>query len=103
MADRRDQLRDLLAKSPHDTFLLYALSQEHKKRGEWNDALAALDKVILADPNYCYAYFQQGQVHEQLGDVAAARRAYEAGVASAQRSGDAHALSELSGALDLLP
>ena len=57
--------------------------------------------MITADPNYCYAYFQRGQVYEMTGDLDAARQSYDEGIAAAAR-GDAHAQSEIEGALQML-
>ncbi|HYO09538.1 MAG TPA: tetratricopeptide repeat protein [Tepidisphaeraceae bacterium] len=101
-SDRLVKLQQMLEKSPGDAFLLYGIALEYKKLGEGALALEFLDRVIRADPGYCYAYFQQGQVHEDGGDTEAAKAAYRAGVAAAQQKGDAHALSEIEGALAML-
>ncbi len=99
---RLDQLEKMLAQSPRDPFLLYGIAMEHKKEGRPRDALSFLARTLDADPNYVYAYYQQGQIHEALGDPAAARTAYESGIRTANTTGDAHALSELTAALDML-
>ena len=36
------------------------------------------------------------------GDIEAAKRSYNDGIVAAKRSGDAHALSEIEGALQML-
>jgi Tfp pilus assembly protein PilF len=92
----------MLENSPADPFLLYGVALEYKKLGEGALAIEFLDKTLEVDAGYCYAYFQKGQIHEQTGDVAAARLAYEKGVAAAKQKGDAHAQSELEGALSML-
>lgn len=92
----------MLAKSPNDPFLLYGIAMEHKKAGDAARALDFLERTIGTDPGYCYAYYQQGQVREMAGDEAGSREAYRAGIAAAKKKGDAHALSELEAALDLL-
>ena len=92
----------MLERQPRDAFLLYGVAMEHKKRGDAPQALEYLSRTIEVDPNYCYAYYQQGQVHELAGDTAAARRSYAAGIEAALRTGDEHARSELQAALDLL-
>ena len=48
------------------------------------------------------AYLQAGQVLARLGRDDEARAVYRAGVAAAQRAGDAHAAGELQGFLDML-
>ena len=102
MSDRLAKLQAMLEKQPTDPFLLYGVALEHKKAGNHPDALAYLAKTIAADPGYCYAYFQQGQVYEAAGDVPAAKAAYQAGIAAANKKNDAHAKSELEGALSML-
>lgn len=100
--DRLHQLQAMLQKSPNDTFLLYGLAMEYKKMEQPKNALEYLQRVIEVDPLYCYAYFQQGQVHENLDETQAARRAYQQGIDAATRKGDTHARQELEGALSML-
>jgi Tfp pilus assembly protein PilF len=92
----------MLDKSPSDPFLLYGIALEHKKAGDTARAVEFLERTIATDPGYCYAYYQMGQVREMAGDEAGARRAYEAGIATATKKGDAHARGELEAALELL-
>jgi tetratricopeptide (TPR) repeat protein len=100
--DRLAQLLKMLERQPRDPFLLYGVAMEHRKRDDPPKALEYLSRAIEVDPNYCYAYYQQGQVLESTGDTDAARRAYLAGIDAALRTGDEHARSELQAALDLL-
>lgn len=102
MSERLTQLQQMLAKQPNDAFLLYGVAMELKKLQDFPQSLAFLDRTIAVDPNYCYAYFQRGQVLELAGDAAGARLAYLDGIEAAKRAGDAHAQSELQGALDML-
>ena len=102
MPARQEQLRKLLERTPDDAFLVYALAMEHRKAGELDDALRLLSRTTDLDANYAYAHFQRGQIHESRGDVPAAREAYSAGVAAAQRAGDAKGAGEIGGALESL-
>ena len=99
---RMEQLHKLLDKTPADPFLTYGIALEHKKLGEATRAIEWLDKTIALDAKYCYAYYQKGQVLESTGDTEGARAAYLAGIGAANSAGDAHALGELQGALDML-
>ncbi len=92
----------MLQREPNDTFLLYGLAMEFKKAGDKQQALQLLEKVVELDPGHGYAYFQAGQILQLSGDAADARKAYEAGIIAAEKSGDAHARSELEGALSML-
>ena len=105
MPDPSDRLTKLLAmldRQPGDPFTLYAVALEHKKAGRADEALAFLDRTVQFDPGYCYAYFQKGEILENQGDVEAAKDAYRTGIVEARKKGDAHALSELQGALAII-
>ena len=102
MSDRMHQLQQMLKRQPDDPFLLYGLAMEYKKASDLELALQYLDRVLQKDPNYCYAYYQRGLVHESLGKPEDAKRAYREGINAADRSGDAHAKEELSAALSML-
>src|SRR5258708_2284506 len=99
MTDRAEKLRQMLEKSPGDTFLLYAMGMEAKKSGNAPEAIKYFDQVILHDWGYCYAYHQKGLLLESTGDLAAARAAYRQGIDAAQRKGDGHAQEEIGAAL----
>ncbi|MDB5295238.1 MAG: repeat-containing protein [Phycisphaerales bacterium] len=100
--DRLVKLLAMLDRTPGDPFTLYAVALEHKKSGRPAEAIEFLDRTIQFDPGYCYAYFQKGQVLEDQGDVEGAKAAYRAGIAAARAKGDAHALSELEGQLQMI-
>lgn len=99
---RLEQLHRLMEKSPNDPFLTYGIALEHKKTGELEKAVEWLDRTIQVDPNYCYAYYQKGQVLEQLGRTEEARKAYHTGIEAARRVGDAHAEGEIASAEQML-
>ena len=102
MSEKLPKLQAMLEKQPNDPFLLYGIAIEYKNQNQAAKALEFLDRCIAADPNYCYAYFQRGQVYEMTGDLEAAKRSYNEGIVAAKRAGDAHALSEIEGALEML-
>jgi tetratricopeptide (TPR) repeat protein len=101
-SDKLQKLHRMLERDPRDAFLLYAIGMEHKKLQSPALAIEYFDRTIEVDAGYCYAYFQRGQVHEQAGNLPAARDSYRAGIAAAERAGDAHAKSELEAALDMI-
>jgi tetratricopeptide (TPR) repeat protein len=100
--ERLTKLQTLLERDPNDTFLLYGIALEHKKLGEIAPAIEFLDRVIQLDPGYCYAYHQKGLAYESTGDMDAAKAAYQAGIESARRKGDAHAQGEIEAALSMI-
>jgi tetratricopeptide (TPR) repeat protein len=102
VSERMQKLQKMLEKEPNDTFLIYGIAMEHKKANQFPEALGFFQRVIELDPGYCYAYHQQGLIHEAAGDVEAARKAYRDGIAAAQRKGDAHAQGEIEAALAMI-
>lgn len=102
MSERLAKLQRMLEQSPDDPFLLYGVGMEHRKAGRFDEAVEWFDRTLAIDPLYCYAYFQKGQTLEDAGQDDAAREAYLAGVSAAREKGDAHAESEIAGALRML-
>ena len=102
MSERLEKLKRMLQLQPDDAFLLYGAALEYKKLGDAPQAIDYLNRVVAVDPNYCYAYHQMGLIHESRGDAEAAKNAYRQGIEAANRSGDAHAREEISGALSMI-
>ncbi len=96
---RIEILNQLLAANPSNTFARYGLAMEYVKAGSFDQAMAEFDAVLATDPGYAAAYFHGGQALEKLGKLDGARDYYRRGIASVR---DAHALSELQAALDIL-
>ena len=101
-SDRMRKLQSMIEKQPNDTFLLYGIALEHKKAGQTSEAIEFLNRVIQADPGYCYAYHQKGLIYESTGDNEAARQTYREGIAAAGQKGDLHAKGEIEAALEML-
>jgi len=102
MSERLAKLSALLAADPTDTFVLYALAQEHAKAGDHAQAVIYYDRTLATDPAYCYAYFHKARSQQEQGDIASAVRTVREGLLAAQKSGDGKALGELSSLLDEL-
>ena len=102
MSPRLKQLEELLRNEPNDPFLRYGVAMEHKKAGRLELALEWFAKTLEADATYCYAWYQQGQIRELLGEPDAARQVYERGIAAARQCNDQHAAGEMQVALDAL-
>jgi uncharacterized protein HemY len=100
--NRLHKLETLLAKTPGDAFLLYALGLEHRKQGNWDQAVAYLRQALAADGSYVAAWLMMGQIHQQSGDLAAARQTYTQGIAAARHHGNQHAAAEMEAALAAL-
>jgi tetratricopeptide (TPR) repeat protein len=99
---RIDHLLDFLREDPSDAFVLYSLAQEYIKEGDTGNALEYFIKLRQHDPDYVGMYYHLGKLYEALEDHSQALKTYEEGIAVAHAQGDAHAASELRGAMDLL-
>lgn len=92
---RREKLERMLADEPKDLFLNYALAMELAKGEETAAALTRFDQVLAVDPTYTAAYYQKGSLLSSIGRREEASDVLRAGLAAAQRQGDAHAASEM--------
>jgi tetratricopeptide (TPR) repeat protein len=100
--DRIAQLRKFIEGSPDDPFPRYALALELKGSGDGAAAARELEALLARSPGYLAAYLQLGMLHQALGNLGRAREAFEKGQDLARRTGDSHALSELTSALESL-
>jgi tetratricopeptide (TPR) repeat protein len=102
MSSRLDTIKNLLVQDPTSSRVRYMLCMEFVNEGRFAEAVTEFEELIRRDPDYAYAYFQAGKVCEGMNQPDRARKFYEDGIEAGRRSGDAHAVSELEGALDLL-
>jgi chemotaxis protein methyltransferase CheR len=76
-ADALAQVASLLADNPLDADAHFVQGLVTLEAGEPAQAVAALRRALYADPAFSLAAFTLGRAHDALGDVRAARRAYE--------------------------
>ncbi len=100
---RREKLEAMLAQSPNDTFLRYALAMACVSEGNPSAAREGLQDLIASDPQYVPAYFQLAQLQVGRGEAEAAKPVLMRGIEMARRAGDAHAEGEMRGLLEQLP
>jgi tetratricopeptide (TPR) repeat protein len=96
VSDRRTKLEKLLQADPTDTFVLYALAQEHGKAGDHAQAIDLYDRLLAADPNYFYAYFFKARSLAELNRLDDAKAVVANGLKRATVAGDAKASNELA-------
>jgi tetratricopeptide (TPR) repeat protein len=99
---RKEQIEELLALDPDDSFLRYGLAMEHASLGEDEQAVKCLTDLLARDADYVPAYLQAGRALMRLGDDDRAREVLRAGVVAANRKGDTHAAGEMAGFLESL-
>jgi tetratricopeptide (TPR) repeat protein len=100
--NRMDMLSAFLEQNPNDAFARYGLAMEYSKAGQTEKALAEFNHLLQLHPDYANGYFMAAQTLERIGRRPEAKKMLESGVEAAKRTGNKHALSEMSGMLDEL-
>lgn len=94
-----EQLEKLLTVDENDSFVLYALAQEHAKQDQHEQAIAYYDRCAIADPKQHYAAFHKATSLVAVGRKPEAIETLRAGLARARDDGDAKAANEIEGYL----
>jgi hypothetical protein len=96
---RRQILEDFVAAKPTDAFARYGLAMECANSGDAAAADENFKALLASHSDYVAGYFQYGQFLAKSGRTEEARTTLSAGIATAQRTGDEHARSEMEAAL----
>jgi predicted Zn-dependent protease len=97
--DRIALLHEILTQSPNDAFARYGLAMEYSNGGDATRALEEFQKLLSSHPDYTAGYFMAAQTLAKAGRTAEAKKMLGDGIASALRTGNSHALSEMEGML----
>jgi tetratricopeptide (TPR) repeat protein len=100
--DRIAMLKEILAQSPNDAFARYGLALEYSNAGDTNRALEEFGQLLAANPDYTAGFFMCAQTLAKADRIEEAKKMLTDGIASARRTGNGHALSEMQGMLDEL-
>jgi len=95
-------LTEFLEQNPGDAFARYGLAMEYSKAGQTEQALSQFEKLLQLHPDYTNGYFMAAQTLQRAGRTAEAKKMLENGIEAAKRTGNKHALSEMSAMLDEL-
>lgn len=93
-------LEKIVGSGKADSFALYALAMEYSGEHRLEDALRTFESLRDKDPSYLPMYLMAGQLLIDENRAAEAKAWLEAGVALAEKQGNAKAKSELVSALD---
>lgn len=97
------QLQDMLKEEPNDLFLQYALGLEYaKEQTTFGSAESQFKLVLHLDENYLAAYYQLGQLYEQLNRSFNALEFYQIGLEKARQQKNNKAINEFAEAVFLL-
>jgi predicted Zn-dependent protease len=97
--DRIALLNEILSQDPDDAFARYGLAMEYSKAGEVERALEEFGKLLSAHPDYTAGYFMAAQTLAAATRGEEAKKMLEGGIASAKRTGNIHAQSEMEAML----
>jgi Tfp pilus assembly protein PilF len=100
--DKISMLTEILAHNPTDAFARYGLAMEYASRGETDTSLAEFDRLLSQHPDYTAGYFMSAQTLAKAGRNEQAKHRLTEGIASAKRTGNQHAQSEMQAMLDEL-
>ena len=99
-ANRLEMLAQFLEQNPNDAFARYGLAMEYSKLGQTEAALEHFNRLLEANPDYTNGYFMAAQTLAKAERTDEAKDMLQKGIASAQRTGNRHALNEMSAMLD---
>jgi predicted Zn-dependent protease len=97
--DRIAMLTEILSQNPADAFARYGLALEYSNSGEVDRALDEFAKLLAAHPDYTAGYFMAAQTLAKADRMEEARKMLADGIASAKKTGNGHAQSEMEGML----
>jgi predicted Zn-dependent protease len=97
--DRLAMLTEILSQNPNDAFARYGLALEYSNTGDVDRALEEFGKLLTTHPDYTAGYFMAAQALARADRVVEAKKMLGDGIASAKRTGNSHAQSEMEGML----
>ena len=94
--DAFDRNAEAMAQAPDDPLVRKRQAEILMARGDHAGALAEMDACRTGAPDHAFWHFLTGQIHEQAGDIAAARACFEQASAMDDSTAELHAyLAEL--------
>ncbi|HTU41479.1 MAG TPA: tetratricopeptide repeat protein [Candidatus Aquilonibacter sp.] len=97
--DRIAALNEILAQNPNDAFARYGLAMEYSNQGNLDRSLTEFSLLLKSTPDYTAGYFMAAQTLARANRIEEAKRMLSDGIASAQRTGNPHAQSEMEAML----
>jgi predicted Zn-dependent protease len=97
--DKIAMLTQILEQNPKDAFARYGLAMEHANQGQTDTAVGEFNRLLLDHPDYTAGYFMAAQTLLKVQRTDEAKERLNQGIASAQRTGNQHARSEMEALL----
>jgi uncharacterized protein HemY len=100
VSQSRIKIFEAMAESaPEDVMVWYGLGTEYMKEEEWAKAAAALRRVLKINADYTAAYQMLGTALSNQGETEEARRVWQEGIQTADRTGAWKARQHMEGLL----
>ena len=93
--DKLAMLSQILTQDPTNAFARYGLAMELVSQGKIPEGLAEFDRCIADNPDYVPAYQMSAQTMAANANPAGAIDRLHEGIATANRTGNQHALAEM--------
>jgi Tfp pilus assembly protein PilF len=93
--DKIGMLTGILQQHPTDAFARYGLAMAYAAEGKNDEALREFEATTTHNPDYVPAYQMSAQMLMKVGRTDEARERLRAGLAACERTGNAHAASEM--------
>lgn len=100
--DKIAAFTEILAQDPTNAFARYGLAIEYSHRGETALALEQFDELAELHPDYTAGYQMAAQTLLAIGNTPQAELRLRAGIESARRTANRHALAEMEAMLEEL-
>lgn len=100
--DKVAMLNEILSANPADAFARYGLAMAYSAEGKSEEALREFAETTEHNPDYVPAYQMGAQELLKAGRTDEARERLQAGLAACERTGNAHAASEMGAMLNEL-
>jgi predicted Zn-dependent protease len=100
--DKVTAFTEILSQDPGNAFARYGLAIEYTQRGETSLAMEQFDTLQQLHPDYTAGYQMAAQTLMVSGNPQQAELRLRAGIESARRTGNQHALAEMEGMLQEL-
>ena len=98
--DKIGMLTGILQQNPKDSFARYGLAMAYAAEGKTDEALREFATTTEHNPDYVPAYQMSAQTLIKVGKIDEARARLQEGLAACNRTGNAHAASEMQGMVD---
>jgi tetratricopeptide (TPR) repeat protein len=97
-----EMLTGILQQNPKDAFARYGLAMAFAAEGKAEEALREFATTMEYNPDYVPAYQMSAQELVKAGRIDEARARLRAGLAACERTGNAHAASEMQAMVEEL-